>query len=686
MPATATDRLNGVTTSVAVKPPCRVATTANITLSGLQTIDGVTVVADDRVLVKNQTDTTKNGIYEANTSAWTRAPDFDGALDAVNGSLVIVRDGSTNNQTIWRLTTANPVQIGTSAITFEKALLQDLGSVVFTQAGAGAVQRPAQDKMRDIVNVKDFKNSSGVQVAWDGATDDTTGLAAARDAVKLLGGGIVFLPQGTGRLTEYVHKTTVSLKGAGSDQTILKPLASAGASFIYLPTAPVINSNIEGLTIDGGSLGLPINTSQWAMNMIALTDGTQGGWWYSHVRDVVVKNFNFCIQLKGGTTLAQALPNQFLLFERVMVFRSSHNAASGRCLKLSGQVDQVQFLSCQFDGETFGTGTNVEAETPTAASGSAPSNITFTQCTSQTAEKALYVGTWCQDISWNDGWFEGLYRAIHVDAFTQGVYIKRNRFANAGADGAGGGYVARFEGAAYGTFIENNVVGNYDKVLVCASGHYGVHSRDNVVPVATGTNIDTKFSGVSFITSISGGGRADVWSNTHALVNTSATALATIDSTLFPGQILTLTALSGPILLTSGGNITFGQRKTPVVVPNGNSVQLMRTDTNGPWALITDTIEGVSIDNGDAAATLTWGTSKPTQIWATPLTADRAVTLSTTNAHDGSKFRIVRKSTATGAFNLNVGTGPLKAMGTAGSFVDVEYDGAAWVLTGYGVL
>jgi hypothetical protein len=56
------------------------------------------------------------------------------------------------------------------------------------------------------------------------------------------------------------------------------------------------------------------------------------------------------------------------------------------------------------------------------------------------------------------------------------------------------------------------------------------------------------------------------------------------------------------------------------------------------------------------------------------------VTLSTTNAYSGAKFRIVRKATATGAFNINVGIGPLKAMGTPGSFVDVEYDGSAWFL------
>ena len=90
----------------------------------------------------------------------------------------------------------------------------------------------------------------------------------------------------------------------------------------------------------------------------------------------------------------------------------------------------------------------------------------------------------------------------------------------------------------------------------------------------------------------------------------------------------------------------------------------------------------VSADNGDAAATLAAGQSAPTQRWATTLTADRAVTLSTT-AWTGAKFRIVR--TGGGAFNLNVGTGPLKAL-AANTWADVEFTGSAWMLTAYGAL
>ncbi len=111
------ERRRGVTGGRAFKLPCRVATTANITLSGLQTIDGVTVVADDRVLVKDQTTGSQNGIYVADTGAWVRAPDFDGTRDSVQGTLVLITSGTDNATTVYQLTTATPV-IGTSSLTF----------------------------------------------------------------------------------------------------------------------------------------------------------------------------------------------------------------------------------------------------------------------------------------------------------------------------------------------------------------------------------------------------------------------------------------------------------------------------------------------------------------------------------------------------------------------------------------
>lgn len=92
---TAIDRLNGVHSGLPYKAPCRVATTANITLSGIQTIDGVLLASGDRVLVWNQSSAIDNGIWVVSSGNWSRALDFNGNRDATEGTKVFVTDGST---------------------------------------------------------------------------------------------------------------------------------------------------------------------------------------------------------------------------------------------------------------------------------------------------------------------------------------------------------------------------------------------------------------------------------------------------------------------------------------------------------------------------------------------------------------------------------------------------------------
>jgi translation initiation factor IF-1 len=113
----ATDRRLGVIGGAAFKVPCRAATTANITLNGLQTIDGVSLASGDRVLVKNQSTASQNGIYTADSGDWSRARDFNGPGDAVKGTLVLVVEGSVSASTVYQLTTSSPV-IGSTSLTF----------------------------------------------------------------------------------------------------------------------------------------------------------------------------------------------------------------------------------------------------------------------------------------------------------------------------------------------------------------------------------------------------------------------------------------------------------------------------------------------------------------------------------------------------------------------------------------
>src|SRR3990167_8016371 len=121
-----TDRTTGLVGNAGMKVPCRAATTANITLSGEQTIDGVACVTDDRVFGKNQKTGSENGIYVVDTGAWTRAADCSGSYDVVSGSQVRVNEGSMNAGGIFALITSDPITIGTTSLTFARIAINYL--------------------------------------------------------------------------------------------------------------------------------------------------------------------------------------------------------------------------------------------------------------------------------------------------------------------------------------------------------------------------------------------------------------------------------------------------------------------------------------------------------------------------------------------------------------------------------
>ena len=98
------------------KASVRVATTANITLSGEQTIDGIAVVAGNRVLVKNQGTGSANGIYVASASGWSRADDASTSAE-MKSAYVFVEEGTALKDTAWVCTT-DSINLGTTALTF----------------------------------------------------------------------------------------------------------------------------------------------------------------------------------------------------------------------------------------------------------------------------------------------------------------------------------------------------------------------------------------------------------------------------------------------------------------------------------------------------------------------------------------------------------------------------------------
>lgn len=151
--------VDGVALGLDVKNSVRVATTANITLSGEQTIDGVAAVTGDRVLVKDQSTGANNGIYLVASGAWTRTTDADTSAEVTSGMFVFVSEGTTNADTGWVLTTNDAITLGSTALVFTQ--FTGAGSIT---AGAGLTKTGS---------TLDVGAGTGISVAADSVAIDT---------------------------------------------------------------------------------------------------------------------------------------------------------------------------------------------------------------------------------------------------------------------------------------------------------------------------------------------------------------------------------------------------------------------------------------------------------------------------------------------------------------------------------
>jgi len=102
-----------------VKQSVKAATTANITLSGTQTIDGVSLSVNERVLVKNQSTQADNGLYLVKSSGWVRTDDAS-TWDELVGAFCFVEQGSTLADTGWVCTVNSGGSLGSTAVTFSQ--------------------------------------------------------------------------------------------------------------------------------------------------------------------------------------------------------------------------------------------------------------------------------------------------------------------------------------------------------------------------------------------------------------------------------------------------------------------------------------------------------------------------------------------------------------------------------------
>ena len=204
------------------KASARAATTADITLSGAQTIDGVAVVATDRVLVKNQTVDTANGIYVAAAGSWVRADDANTSALLSPGTFIFVEEGTLNGDAGYVMTADAPVTLGTTSLTWVQ--FSGAGQVV---AGAGLTKsNNTIDAVGTSNRITVAADSIDISTSYVGqATITTLGTVATGTwqgtAVGVAYGGTGATSASAARANlDATTKVSATITGAGTTHTV----------------------------------------------------------------------------------------------------------------------------------------------------------------------------------------------------------------------------------------------------------------------------------------------------------------------------------------------------------------------------------------------------------------------------------------------------------------------------------
>lgn len=254
-----------------VKSPCRVATTANITLNGQQTIDGVAVVEGDRVLVKNQSDATLNGIYDVSTGNWRRATDFDGAFDVVTGTRVYVTSGTVGSQLEYAVSTTGTITIDTTSISF---VLMGGSTAPVSLAMKPVVAASTIPIALGLLGVLPaFADVKQFGAVGDGVTDDTTAFLNANASLTI--GGILEVPPGVYLVSQTINLiNNTTLRGAGRTASYI----FTRSDITVIGLSALSQCNMENICIfgKGAFVNTPDTGTFGASNPAVLTQSSGG--------------------------------------------------------------------------------------------------------------------------------------------------------------------------------------------------------------------------------------------------------------------------------------------------------------------------------------------------------------------------------------------------------------------------
>lgn len=237
--------------------PVNAATTINISLSGTQTIDGVAVTVGQRVLVKNQSVTTDNGVYVCQASAWTRATDFTtGASTLLGGVTVSVIAGTNYAGTQWICSNTSTITINSSPITFARNNINRIiASTLYSDVAAYVVQDPS------VTNSIAFGNGANAQASQSTALGALANAGSYATAVGWSARAVGLGSTALGINANTINGTRSIAIGENANGNASLTVSLGYAAYAQGGNAIVIGTNTIGLGVSAISIGSTANAN-----------------------------------------------------------------------------------------------------------------------------------------------------------------------------------------------------------------------------------------------------------------------------------------------------------------------------------------------------------------------------------------------------------------------------------------
>ncbi len=312
--------VDGVAQGLDIKEAVKVATTANITLSGTQTIDGVAVSADERVLVKDQSTSSQNGLYLCKARTWSRTDDLATGDDA-SSVFVFVDQGTTNSDNSFVCTTnKGSAVVGTNNLTFTQ----------FSGAG-NPVAGDGISKNGNIIST-DLKSNGGLVIESNELAVDLAA-SSITNTLAIANGG-------TGATSASAARTALSLvvgtnvQAFDAQLTDIAGLTPTDANFIVGDGSNFI---LESGSTARASLGLSIGSNVQAYDAdLDNLSGMQSG-----ASSALAAITSTELQILDGATVTTAELN---LLDGVTATTTELNYVDGVTSAIQTQLDAKQAL------------------------------------------------------------------------------------------------------------------------------------------------------------------------------------------------------------------------------------------------------------------------------------------------------------------------------------------------------